>query len=398
MTEKNVPKIRFPGFSDPWEQRKFGDIFKEYSVKNCQNLPALTIVQGTGTVERDQMDRQLNYDKANLKGYKLVNPGDFIVHLRSFEGGLEKANSKGIVSPAYHVFHGAGIDYRFYYPFFRSDYFVKHLLKPCVYGIRDGRSISIPELEHVYIPYTTIEEQRKIGDFIDAIDDSITLHQRKLDDLKSLKSGLLQKMFPKPGTAFPEVRFPEFTDPWEQRKVSEILKERNEQAPESHEYPLMAFIANEGVAPKGDRYDRGALVRDSVNKKYKKTEFGDFIYSSNNLESGSIGLNRYGKASISPVYSIFSPINNADSNFIGERLSRRDFINQMIKSRQGVLYGQWRIHESEFLKLNILVPTVAEQQKIGRFSSLIDEAITLHQRKLENLKLLKQGLLQQMFV
>lgn len=107
MTEKNVPKIRFPGFSDPWEQRKFGDIFKEYSVKNCQNLPALTIVQGTGTVERDQMDRQLNYDKANLKGYKLVNPGDFIVHLRSFEGGLEKANSKGIVSPAYHVFHGA---------------------------------------------------------------------------------------------------------------------------------------------------------------------------------------------------------------------------------------------------------------------------------------------------
>ena len=106
-------------------------------------------------------------------------------------------------------------------------------------------------------------------------------------------------------------------DAWEQRKVGELLIERNEQAPMSEEYPLMAFIANEGVAPKGDRYDRSSLVSDTENKPYKRTDFGDFIYSSNNLETGSIGLNKYGKASISPVYSIFQPTGIADSDFLG---------------------------------------------------------------------------------
>ena len=120
----------------------------------------------------------------------------------------------------------------------------------------------------------------------------------------------------------------------------------------------MAFIANEGVAPKGDRYDRSSLVNDTEGKLYKKTEYGDFIYSSNNLETGSIGLNKYGNASISPVYSIFRPTELADSNFIGMRLVRKDFIQEMVKWRQGVIYGQWRIHEADFLKIEIPVPTV----------------------------------------
>lgn len=149
----------------------------------------------------------------------------------------------------------------------------------------------------------------------------------------------------------------------------------------SDEYPLMAFIANEGVAPKGDRYDRSALVTDTANKLYKKTEIGDFIYSSNNLETGSIGLNKYGKACISPVYSIFEPTGIADSDFLGRRLVRKDFINAMVKWRQGVIYGQWRIHESDFLKIEILVPTVEEQRKIGAYLDQLDCLITLHQRK-----------------
>lgn len=149
----------------------------------------------------------------------------------------------------------------------------------------------------------------------------------------------------------------------------------------SDEYPLMAFIANEGVAPKGERYDRSALVTDTVNKLYKKTEKGDFIYSSNNLETGSIGLNKYGKACISPVYSIFEPTGIADSDFLGRRLVRKDFINAMVKWRQGVIYGQWRIHESDFLKIEITVPSVEEQRKIGTYLDQLDNLITLHQRK-----------------
>ena len=167
---------------------------------------------------------------------------------------------------------------------------------------------------------------------------------------------------------------------WEQRKVGELLIERNEQAPMNEEYPLMAFIANEGVAPKGERYDRSSLVTDTENKLYKRTEFGDFIYSSNNLETGSIGLNKYGKACISPVYSVFHPTGIADSNFLGRRLVRKDFINSMVKWRQGVIYGQWRIHESDFLKIDIPVPSVEEQIQIGTFLDYLDNLITLHQR------------------
>jgi len=160
-----------------------------------------------------------------------------------------------------------------------------------------------------------------------------------------------------------------------------LLVERNEQAPMSEEYPLMAFIANEGVAPKGDRYDRSSLVSDTENKVYKKTDFGDFIYSSNNLETGSIGLNKFGKASISPVYSIFQPTGIADSDFLGRRLVRKDFINAMVKWRQGVIYGQWRIHESDFVKIEIPVPTVEEQRQIGAFLDSLDNLITLHLRE-----------------
>lgn len=149
----------------------------------------------------------------------------------------------------------------------------------------------------------------------------------------------------------------------------------------STEYPLMAFIAHEGVAPKGERYDRSALVNDTLGKLYKRTEFGDFIYSSNNLETGSIGLNKYGKASISPVYSIFSPTGIADSDFLGRRLVRKDFINAMVKWRQGVIYGQWRIHESDFVRLVIAVPSVNEQRRVGQLLDSFDRLITLHQHK-----------------
>lgn len=212
--------------------------------------------------------------------------------------------------------------------------------------------------------------------------------QMKLREVNRVEEG--QKNVPK-------LRFKGYEDAWEQRKAGELLIERNEQAPMSIEYPLMAFIANEGVAPKGERYDRSALVTDTENKLYKRTEFGDFIYSSNNLETGSIGLNKYGKACISPVYSIFQPTGIANSDFLGRRMVRKDFINSMVKWRQGVVYGQWRIHESDFLKIEIHVPSVEEQKQIGTYLDCFDHLITLHQRKYDSLKLMKKTLLSKMF-
>ena len=222
---------------------------------------------------------------------------------------------------------------------------------------------------NTYVTIPSITEQRVLGAYLEQLDNLITLHQRKCALLFSPFQALISMMFTTS------------TFSWEQREVGDLLIERSQQAPMSDEYPLMAFIANEGVAPKGERYDRSALVTDTVNKLYKKTEKGDFIYSSNNLETGSIGLNKYGKACISPVYSIFESTGIADSDFLGRRLVRKDFINAMVKWRQGVIYGQWRIHESDFLKIEITVPSVEEQRKIGAYLDQLDNLITLHQRK-----------------
>lgn len=192
---ENVPEIRFSGFSDAWKQRKFSEVFEEYSEKKHPELPALTIIQGKGTILRDASDRNLLYDKANLASYKLVRKDDFIVHLRTFEGGLEKANSDGIVSPAYHIFHGKNTDTRFFYPFFRSKYFIDALLKPHVYGIRDGKSIDIEGMKTISFLVPSFEEQNKIGKFVETLDNTITLQQRKLEILKNIKKSFLQKMF-----------------------------------------------------------------------------------------------------------------------------------------------------------------------------------------------------------
>ena len=177
----SVPEIRFKGFTDDWEQRKLGDIFEEYSEKDHAELPALTIIQGGGTIRRDESDRALQYDKKSLSNYKKVDVGDFIVHLRSFEGGLEMATNTGIVSPAYHIFHGEKVDSRFYYSYFRSKQFINTDLKPHVYGIRDGRSIDIEGMKTIEIPWTILDEQKAIGNCIDTLDHLITLHQRKLE-------------------------------------------------------------------------------------------------------------------------------------------------------------------------------------------------------------------------
>ena len=192
---ENITEIRFPEFSDAWKQRKFSEVFEEYSEKKHPELPALTIIQGKGTILRDASDRNLLYDKANLTSYKLVRKDDFIVHLRTFEGGLEKANSDGIVSPAYHIFHGKNTDTRFFYPFFRSKYFIDALLKPHVYGIRDGKSIDIEGMKTISFLVPSFEEQNKIGKFVETLDNTITLQQRKLESLQKLKKGLLQQMF-----------------------------------------------------------------------------------------------------------------------------------------------------------------------------------------------------------
>ena len=195
QNEEKVPKIRFEGFTDDWEQRKLGEIFQEYTEKNHPELPALTIIQGGGTVKREESDRNILYDKDSLSGYKMVRKDDFILHLRSFEGGLEKSSCDGVISPAYHTFHGDHTDSRFYYAYFRSHDFIKIKLIPHIYGIRDGKSIDVEGMKSIKIPCPSYAEQKQIGDYLDNLDHLITLHQRKCDELQKIKKFMLQNMF-----------------------------------------------------------------------------------------------------------------------------------------------------------------------------------------------------------
>jgi type I restriction enzyme S subunit len=248
---------------------------------------------------------------------------------------------------------------------------------------------------HLFRP--ELKEQQSIANYFKSLDSMIQGVTKKIASLKQMKQACLVSMFPQAGETTPRVRFKGFKGEWVIRNMSDLLIERNIQSPKSSEYPLMAFIANKGIVDKGERYDRSALINDAENKLYKKTEKGDFIYSSNNLETGSIGLNKYGNATISPVYSIFRPTGIADSDFIGRRFIRKDFINEMVKWRQGVIYGQWKIHEEDFLKIEVMVPSLEEQRRIGSFLDNLDHLITLHQRKKETIinqrKTLQQYLL-----
>ena len=398
MEKSRKPKIRFKGYNDDWEQRKVGDFLTESRIRGNTGLDAkkLTVkLWGKGVVEKNDFGGSEHTQYfTRRKGQFIYSKLDF---LNSAFGVIPEKLDNYESTADLPAFDLDGMNpYFMYFVAIQESFYLKH--GSIADGSRKAKRIHADTFLNMPVMVPTIDEQNLIVDFVQHLDNIITLHQRKLDKLVNVKKSMLEKMFPKQGSTVPEVRFSGFTEDWEQRKVGELLIERNQQAPMSEEYPLMAFVANEGVTPKGERYDRSALVTDTKNKLYKKTEFGDFIYSSNNLETGSIGLNKYGKACISPVYSIFKPIDIADSDFLGRRLVRKDFINTMVKWRQGVIYGQWRIHESDFLNIDILVPVTDEQQRIGKLLDDIDHLITLHQRKLEKLKNIKKSMLEKMFI
>ena len=386
------PTIRFRGFDDEWEQRKLGNIFKEYSEKNHTELPALTIIQGGGTVKREDSDRNLMYDESNLSNYKMVQKDDFIVHLRSFEGGLEKSSLDGIISPAYHTFHSDVADSRFYYPYFRSHEFIKYKLVPHVYGIRDGRSIDVAGMKTIEIPYTSMEEQRKIGDYLDSLDHLITLHQRKCDETKKLKKYMLQKMFPQNGSKVPEIRFKGFTDEWEQRKFGElgsvamckrIFKEQTSPVGDIPFYKIGTF----GAEP--DAFISRALFEE-YKEKFQYPKIGDMLISA----SGTIGRT----VEYDGEEAYFQ-----DSNIVWFKHDER-VDNSFLKCIYGII--KWsgiegstikRLYNDNFLKTEFYMPSVAEQEKVGEYFANLDHIITLHQHKCEELKKLKKFMLQNMF-
>ena len=188
--------LRFPGFNEPWKLYKAEDLFRNVTDKNHADETVLTIIQGRGTMPREQAGRNIHYDDKSLSGYKRTERGDFIIHLRSFEGGLEMANETGIVSPAYTILRcNKPHSSLFYNAYFHTDEFINHVLAKSVEGIRDGRQISYEAFKWLGIPYCCPAEQAKIHGLFETLDLKIDKQRQLVDSLKKYKRGLLERIF-----------------------------------------------------------------------------------------------------------------------------------------------------------------------------------------------------------
>lgn len=375
------PKLRFPEFKGNWEIVKLDNFTKSISSGKSKS--------------RDIEGKYCLYGSTGTIGYTDVNDYEgkciLIARVGANAGNLYKVDGN------YSVTDNTLMLYTNEDSFFDFTYFLLKTveLNKLVFG--SGQPlITGGQLKNLNLYVPKIKEQTRIANFLSAVDEKLQLLKEKKALLDEYKKGMMQKIFNQE-LRFKDENGEDFGD-WEEKMLNDFMTERNTQLPKSEKYPLMSFVANKGVTHKGDRYNREFLVSDEGNKKYKQTEYGDFIYSSNNLETGSIGLNNYGLASISPVYSIFKINELCDFQFISSYLSRKEFISKMTTFRQGVVYGQWRIHEKNFLQIKERLPSIEEQAKIAKFLSAIDEKIGLVGNQIEETVAYKKGLLQQMFI
>ncbi|WNM17974.1 restriction endonuclease subunit S [Flavobacterium capsici] len=402
------PVLRFPGFEDKWSNKNLGSIFTITSAsrvhKNEWTESGVRFFRSSDVVSHfkgnDNTKAYISFELYESLSSKIgrVKKGDILI-----TGG----GSIGIPylisdnEPLYFkdadllwIKNVDKINGYFLYSFFLTESFTNYLKS--ISHIGTIAHYTVIQAKNTPFNFPSLEEQTKIANFLSSVDEKLNLLKEKKELLEEYKKGIMQKIFNQ------ELRFKDdngsdFED-WKLKRLKDFMVERNVQLPKNDKYPLMSFVANKGVTEKGDRYNREFLVNDEENKKYKQTEYGDFIYSSNNLETGSIGLNNYGSASISPVYSIFKINELCDYKFISNFFSRKEFISKMTKFRQGVMYGQWRIHEKDFLQIEENFPCLKEQTKIANFLSAIDEKIELVFNQIEDTQEYKKGLLQQMFV
>ena len=389
---------------DSWEQRKADYIFKSVTDKGYPELPVLSASQELGMVYRDQNGIDIQHDKKNETSYKRVLPGQFVIHLRSFQGGFAYSEIEGITSPAYTVmsFKNSSEQYGLFWKHvFKSEIFIKRL-ETITYGIRDGRSISFSDFNSLLLQYPSFSEQKLIGDSIAVIERGITLHQRKLDNLKLKKKALLQKLFPKNGERYPELRFPGFTDAWEQRKLSDISTKVTTKNVDVHYTETLTNSAEQGIISQVDFFDKEISNKDNINGYYI-VENHDFIYNpriSTLAPVGPINRNKLNRTGImSPLYTVFRA-SKVDLGFLEWYFQSNHWHRYMkLNGDSGARADRIAIKDSTFFDMPIKTPVnIKEQVLIGETLEKFNQYITLHQRKLDHLQLQKKALLQQMFV
>ncbi|PCE01372.1 restriction endonuclease subunit S [Enterococcus faecium] len=385
MSNNTQPEIRFPGFTEDWEERKLNEL-AEFNPKS--DLPErfeyvdLESVVGTELVGH----RTENRYSAPSRAQRLAKKNDvFYQTVRPYQKNnylFDLPYDNYVFSTGYAQMRPIGNGY-FLLTLIQEEKFVNRVLERSTGtsypAINSNDLAKLP----VKVP-ADIQEQQKVGTFFKQIDNTITLHQRKLDLLKETKKGFLQKMFPKNGAKVPEIRFPGFTEDWEERRLQEVV--------DRYDNLRIPITASKRVAGNTPYY--GANGIQGYVEGY--THDGEFILVA---EDGANDLKNY------PVQYVDGKVwvnNHAHVIQAKENLADNMFLMNAIRSINIEPFlvggGRAKLNADVLMKLEVIIPLKSEQQKIGNFFKQLDDTITLHQRKLDLLKEMKKGFLQKMFV
>ncbi len=378
--KKKVPELRFPGFTDDWEERKFADFIDVKSGKDYKHLNSGSIpVYGTGGYMLS-VDRALSDIDAIGIGRKGTIDKPYLLKAPFWT-----------VDTLFYAVPKQNIDLQFSLSIFKKINWKKF-----------DESTGVPSLSKTVINSVgafvpSYEEQQKIGAFFKQLDNTITLHQRKLDLLKEQKKGYLQKMFPKNGAKVPELRFAGFADDWEERKLSSMTNYKNGKSHEDKQSTSgkLELINLNSISISGGLKHSGKFIDEADDTLQKD----DLVMILSDVGHGDL----LGRVALIPEddrfvlnqrVALLRPNTTADPQFLFSYINA----HQYYFKAQGAGMSQLNISKGSVENFISFVPIIEEQKKIGSFFKQLDETIALHQRKLDLLKEQKKGFLQKMFV
>lgn len=383
------PKLRFPGFDEPWKVFKAEELFQNVTDKNHPDETVLTIIQGKGTLPREQAGRNIHYDDASLSNYKKVEQGDFIIHLRSFEGGLEMANEAGIVSPAYTILrckrpHSS----LFYDAYFHTDEFINHNLSKSVEGIRDGRQISYEAFKWLGIPYCEPTEQEKISNLFAALNERIAKQRDLVESLKKYKRGVMRAIFRGKAILFSE------TTKWKSVRLGDECTFFSGGTPRSTDSSFyggeIPFIRSGEIhGAKTELFLTDDGLKYSSAKLVSK---GDLIVALYGATSGEVDISQIDGAINQAILCIRPKlVNRTFLKYLLED-SKDDILNTYLQGGQGNL-------SAEIIKNLVFdIPDDRSQSAVVDFLDMIDQRISKSLMKLESIATLRSALMQQLFI
>ena len=396
MTEKtNVPEIRFVGFTDPWEQRKFSDLTDRVSIQSSNpDLPQVEyedIISGEGTLNKDLRDKEGG--KTGIKFYA----GDVLYgKLRPYLMNWLYPQFNGVAVGDFWVLRATECDSSFLYRLVQTDSFQR------LANVSSGSKMPRADWNLISQSFFAVPadhaEQKAIAKSLAELDNLITLHQRKHDKLAQLKKSMLDKMFPKPGERFPEIRFVGFTDPWEQRNWSDSVRISTDMVdPKSGLYDDLPHIGPGNIESfTGRLYDNVHTVKEDAIISGKFHFFpGDVIYGKINPQLGKYAFAQMEGLASADAY-VLNGYNGIDQEYLFSLLQTEQFFRYTVSV--SMRSGMPKINRDELDAFSFLAPYEEEQRKIGYFLRAFDRLITLHQRKLELLRNTKKSLLDRMFV